>query len=48
MIRAATPRTEEDVELTSAVEHAAPLIGVPLAEHVIVTPSGRFSSVFRR
>ncbi|WP_437653195.1 JAB domain-containing protein [Sorangium sp. So ce1182] len=40
--------TDEDVFLTNAVEHAAHLIGIPLADHVIVTPAGRFSSVFRR
>ncbi|MGK3966606.1 JAB domain-containing protein [Sorangium sp. So ce1667] len=40
--------TDEDVFLTNAVEHAAHLIGIPLADHIIVTPAGRFSSVFRR
>ncbi|WP_437335313.1 JAB domain-containing protein [Sorangium sp. So ce394] len=40
--------TDEDVDLTNAVEHAAHLIGVPLADHVIVTPARRFSSVLRR
>ncbi|WP_437936884.1 JAB domain-containing protein [Sorangium sp. So ce341] len=40
--------TDEDVFLTNAVEHAAHLLGLPLAEHVIVTPAGRFSSVLRR
>ncbi|XXR93543.1 JAB domain-containing protein [Sorangium sp. So ce406] len=48
-MRAATPHpTDEDVDLTDAVEHAAHLIGIPLVDHVIVTPSGRFSSVFHR
>ncbi|XXT18860.1 JAB domain-containing protein [Sorangium sp. So ce429] len=40
--------TDEDVDLTSAVEHAAPPIGLAPADHVIVTPAGRFSSVLRR
>ncbi|WP_438022006.1 JAB domain-containing protein [Sorangium sp. So ce233] len=39
--------SEEDVELTHEIEHAAHLIGVPLHDHVIVTPAGRFTSVFR-
>ncbi|KYF89763.1 DNA repair protein [Sorangium cellulosum] len=39
--------SEDDVELTHAIEHAAHLIGVPLQDHVIVTPAGRFASVFR-
>ncbi|WP_438003057.1 JAB domain-containing protein [Sorangium sp. So ce321] len=30
--------TDEDVFLTNAVQHAAHLIGVPLDDHVIVTP----------
>jgi DNA repair protein RadC len=37
----------DDVLLTQEVEHAAHLIDVPLRDHVIVTPAGRFSSVFR-
>ncbi|WP_437926810.1 JAB domain-containing protein [Sorangium sp. So ce291] len=40
--------TDEDVDLTSAVEHAEPPIGIALADHVIVTPAGRFSAVLRR
>jgi DNA repair protein RadC len=39
--------SDEDLELTRAVEHAGHLIGVPLHDHVIVTPAGRFVSVFR-
>jgi DNA repair protein RadC len=39
--------SDDDVELTRSIEHAAHLIGVPLEDHVIVTPSGRFVSVFR-
>ncbi|WP_437331659.1 JAB domain-containing protein [Sorangium sp. So ce394] len=39
--------SEDDVALTHAIEHAAHLIGVPLQDHVIVTPAGRFASVFR-
>jgi DNA repair protein RadC len=38
--------SEHDVELTHAIEHAAHLISVPLQDHVIVTPAGRFVSVF--
>ncbi|WP_437766525.1 JAB domain-containing protein [Sorangium sp. So ce764] len=37
----------EDVLLTQEVEHAAYLNDVPLRDHVIVTPAGRFSSVLR-
>ncbi|WP_437675736.1 JAB domain-containing protein [Sorangium sp. So ce131] len=39
--------SDDDVVLTREVEHAAHLIGVPLQDHVIVTPSGRYTSVFR-
>jgi DNA repair protein RadC len=39
--------SEDDVELTRSIEHAAHLIGVPLQDHVIVTPAGRFASVFQ-
>ncbi|AUX24066.1 DNA repair protein [Sorangium cellulosum] len=39
--------SDDDVVLTREVEHAAHLIGVPLQDHVIVTPAGRFASVFR-
>ncbi|XXX53887.1 JAB domain-containing protein [Sorangium sp. So ce124] len=35
------------MELTREIEHAAHLLGVPLQDHVIVTPAGRFASVFR-
>ncbi|KYF81624.1 hypothetical protein BE17_51980 [Sorangium cellulosum] len=31
-----------------AGEHAAYLLGVPIADHVMVTPAGRLSSMFRR
>ncbi|WP_441285632.1 JAB domain-containing protein [Sorangium sp. KYC3313] len=37
----------DDVLLTQEIEHAAHLIDVPLRDHVIVTPAGRYSSVFR-
>jgi DNA repair protein RadC len=39
--------SDDDMDLTHAVEHAAHLLGVPLQDHVIVTPAGRFTSVFR-
>ncbi|WP_437595668.1 JAB domain-containing protein [Sorangium sp. So ce590] len=39
--------SDDDVELTREIEHAAHLIGVPLQDHVILTPAGRFASVFR-
>ncbi|AGP35542.1 hypothetical protein SCE1572_13990 [Sorangium cellulosum So0157-2] len=39
--------TEEDVELTREIEHRAHLIGVELVDHVIVTPSGKYASVFK-
>jgi DNA repair protein RadC len=37
----------DDVLLTQEIEHAAHLIDVPLRDHLIVTPAGRYSSVFR-
>ncbi|KYF91274.1 hypothetical protein BE17_27350 [Sorangium cellulosum] len=40
--------TDEVADLTRAAEHAAHLIGVPLANPVIITAAGRISSVFRR
>ncbi|MGK3964988.1 RadC family protein [Sorangium sp. So ce1667] len=39
--------SDEDVELTREIEHRAHLIGVELTDHVIVCPSGKFSSVFK-
>ncbi len=34
----------DDIELTHAIEHTAHLLGVPLVDHVIVTPAGKFAS----
>ncbi|MCC6555975.1 MAG: JAB domain-containing protein [Polyangiaceae bacterium] len=38
-----TPSTD-DIMLTHEIEHAAHLLGMPLLDHVIVTPAGKFAS----
>ncbi|XYH97989.1 JAB domain-containing protein [Sorangium sp. So ce1128] len=40
--------TDEDIMLTNEIEHRAHLVGVELKDHVIVCPSGRYASVFKR
>ncbi|WP_437607321.1 JAB domain-containing protein [Sorangium sp. So ce834] len=40
--------SDDDVELTNEIEHRAHLIGIELKDHVIVCPSGKYASVFRR
>jgi DNA repair protein RadC len=37
--------SEDDVDTTSAIEHAAHRIGLELTHHVIVTPKGRWAAV---
>jgi DNA repair protein RadC len=36
--------SDDDIELTHAIEHMAHLLGVPLVDHVIVTPAGKYAS----
>lgn len=38
--------SDEDVHLTKAVKAAGETIGIPLVDHVIVTPHGKYFSLF--